>query len=64
MKAKVLRNNLYQAWDIYINGTCIKRVYSKKKAIDLAQTWCGKLFEQRKTEVVDIITGEVIYQIN
>lgn len=56
-------NNL-QAWEIYINGTCLKKVYSKKKAIDLAQKWCGQLFEQRKTEVVDTITGEVIYQIN
>lgn len=58
------RINNHQAWEVYINGTCLRKVYSKRKAIDLAQKWCGELFEQRKTEVVDTITGEVIYQIN
>lgn len=56
-------NNL-QAWEIYVNGSRIRKVYSRKKAIDLAQKWCGQLFEQRKTEVVDTLTGEVVYQIN
>lgn len=56
--------NNSQAWDVYINGTCVRRVYSKNKAINLAQVWCGQLFEQRKTEVVDTITGEVIYRVN
>ena len=53
-----------QAWEIYINGTCIRKIYSRRKAIELAQLWCGKLFEKRKTEVIDTMTGEVIYQIN
>lgn len=58
-------NNYYeQAWEIYVNGTCLRKVYSKRKAIDLAQKWCGELFEQRKTEVIDTMTGEIIYQIN
>lgn len=57
-------NNNLQSWDIYINGTCVHKVYSKKKAIDLAQKWCGELFEQRKVEVIDTLTGEVIYQLN
>lgn len=52
------------AWEIYINGKCVRKVYSKSKAINLAETWCGQLFEQRKTEVVDTMTGKVIYQIN
>lgn len=56
-------NNL-QAWEIYINGTCVRKVYSRKKAINLALIWCGQLFEQRKVEVVDTSTGEVIFQIN
>lgn len=56
-------NNL-QMWEVYVNGTCLRKIYSKKKAIELANKWCGELFEQRKTEVVDTITGEVIYQIN
>lgn len=53
-----------KGWEIYINSSCIRKVYSKNKAIDLAQKWCGELFEQRKVEVVDCLTGEVIYQIN
>lgn len=56
--------NYTQAWDIYINGTCLRKTYSKNKAIDLAQKWSGQLFEQRKIEVIDTLTGEVIYQIN
>lgn len=51
-------------YQIYINGTKIRRVYSKNRAIDLAQKWCGCLFENQKTEVIDTTTGEVIYQIN
>ena len=53
-----------QAWEVYVNGTCIRKVYSKKKAINIAQIRCGQLFEDRKTEVVDTLTGEVIFQIN
>lgn len=53
-----------QAWVICINGTPLRKTYSKRKAIDLAQQWCGDLFETRKTEVIDTLTGEVIYQIN
>lgn len=53
-----------QAWQIYVNGTPIRKTYSKTKAINIAQIRCGCLFEQRKVEVVDTITGEVVYQIN
>ena len=57
-------SDLRQAYDVYVNGTMILHTYSKKKAINIAQIRCGQLFEQRKTEVVDSITGEVIYQLN
>lgn len=57
-------NDLRQAYDVYVNGTMIKHTYSKSKAINIAQMRCGQLFENRKTEVVDSITGEVIYQLN
>ena len=53
-----------ESYDIYVNGSCLRRTYSKKKAIDLAQKWCGQMFEQRKVEVVNTISGEVIYQLN
>lgn len=55
---------ILQAWEVYINGTCVRKCYSKKKAIDIAYKMCGQLFEQRKTEVVDTLTGEIIFQIN
>lgn len=57
-------NNLRQTYDVYVNGTKIMQTYSKNKAINIAQLRCGQLFESRKTEVVDTITGEVIYQLN
>lgn len=53
-----------EAWEIHINGTKVRKVYSKNKAINLAQKWCGCLFETRKTEVINTLTGEVEYQIN
>lgn len=58
------QNNNLQTWEIYINGTCVRKCYSKNKAINLSQKWCGELFEKRKTEVIDTLTGEVIYQLN
>lgn len=62
---KTIKNIYYfESWDLYVNGTKIKKVYSKQKAINLANKWCGELFEQRKVEVVDALTGEVVYQIN
>lgn len=51
-------------YHIYVNGTHIKSSYSLKKAIDIAQQRSGQLFEQRKVEVINSLTGEVIYQIN
>ena len=56
--------NFNESFDIYINGSCVRRTYSRNKAINLAQKWCGQLFEQRKVEVVNTISGEVIYQLN
>lgn len=56
--------DLRQAYEVYVNGTMILQTYSKKKAINIAQIRCGQLFESRKTEVVDTITGEIIYQLN
>lgn len=52
----------YQSWDIYINSTRIKRYYSRKKAISIAQKESANLFlGQLHVEVVDTYTGEVIY---
>ena len=56
--------NFNESFDIYINGSCVRRTYSRNKAINLDQKWCGQLFEQRKVEVVNTISGEVIYQLN
>lgn len=54
----------FQSYDIYVNGTRLRRCYSLTKAINLAQKWCGELFETRKTEVIDSYTGEILYHIN
>ena len=52
----------YKAYDIFINSTKIGRLYSKKKAINLAQKESASLYYgQRHAEVVDTETGEIIY---
>ena len=52
----------YKAYDIFINSTKLGRIYSKRKAINIAQKESANLFEgQRHVEVVDIKTGEIIY---
>lgn len=52
----------YKAYDIFINCTKIGRLYSKRKAINLAQKESASLFDgHRHIEVVDTETGEVVY---
>lgn len=55
-------NKWYKAYDIFVNSTKLGRLYSKRKAIDIAQKESASLFEgQRHVEVVDTETGEIIY---
>lgn len=58
-----MKYKLYEAYDIYVNGTCIARKYSKRGAIELAQLRSGQMFETRGVDVVDVNNGEIIYQI-
>ena len=52
----------YKAYDIFINSTKLGRMYSMRKAIEIAQKEGSSLFEgQRHIEVVDTETGEIIY---
>lgn len=52
----------YKAYDIFINCTKLGRIYSKRKAIDLAMKESANIFEgQKHVEVVDTETGEIIY---
>ena len=52
----------YKAYDIFINSTKLGRLYSKRKAINIAQRESNTLYEgQRHVEVVDSETGEIIY---
>lgn len=50
------------AYDIFINSTKLGKVYSKRKAIEIAQKESANLFEgQKHIEVVDSETGEIIF---
>ena len=51
----------YDTFDIYVNGTRLRRVWGIKSAIKAAQSMAGDLFDIRLVEVVDIITGEIKY---
>lgn len=53
----------YDTFDIYINGTKCYRKYGIKSAITFAENTCGNLFGERHVEVVNIITGEVVFSI-
>lgn len=64
MAAKVLHKNIYQGWDLYENGKFRQRFYSKKKAINIAQIIGQNLFGIKHCEIVDSLTGEIVYNIN
>lgn len=51
----------YDTFDIYVNGTRMRRVWGIKSAIKAAQKTAGDLFGTRFVEVVDIHTGEIKY---
>lgn len=52
----------YEVFEIYINGTKVYRKYGIKSAIAFAERTCGDLFGERRVEVVNADTGEVVYQ--
>lgn len=53
---------IYQGYDLYVNSTKVKRYYSKNKAISIAMKESANLFTgQNHVEVVDTITGEIIF---
>ena len=50
-------------YDLYINGTKMKRIWGKSKATKIAESTSGGLFGLRRVELVNIHTGEIILQI-
>lgn len=51
----------YDTFDIYVNGTRMRRIWGIKSAIRAAQQTAGDLFGGRLVEVIDIHTGEIKY---
>lgn len=51
----------YDTFDIYVNGSKVRRVWGIKSAIRVAQATAGDLFGMRLVEVIDINTGEIKY---
>lgn len=54
-------NNYNDVYDLYINGTNVKRLWGKKHALNQAETQSGTLFGERRVELVNVFTGEVIF---
>lgn len=48
-------------YDMYINGTKVKRFWGKKHALQQAELQAGALFGERHVELANIYTGEIIY---
>lgn len=53
--------NYNDVYDMYINGSKIQRLWGKKHALHQAELQAGNLFETRRVELVNIHTGEVIF---
>ena len=52
----------YKKYQIMCNSTIVRTMYSKNKAIEYAQIYGTNLFTgHRHVEVVDVETGEVIF---
>ena len=51
-----------KVYDLFINGTRIKRIYGNK-AFKIAEKTSGGMFGGRRVELVDIETGEIVLQI-
>lgn len=53
--------NYNDVYDMYINGTRVQRLWGKKHALAQAETQSGALFGARHVELVNIYTGEIIF---
>ena len=53
--------NYQDIFDIYKNGTKIRRVYGKKQAVHIGDRMAGELFGISRIDVVNIFTGEIIW---
>lgn len=52
----------YKAFDVYVNSKFLRRMWSKNKAIELAQVYSADMYVgHRHTEVVDVQTGEIVF---
>lgn len=48
-------------YDLYVNGTKMKRIWGKKHALEVAESQSGALFGAVHVEIVNIHTGEIIF---
>lgn len=53
--------NYTDVYDLYINGSKVQRLWGKKHALEQAETQSGGLFGYRRVELVNIYTGEVVF---
>lgn len=56
-------NNYTEIYDLYRNGTRIKRIWGRRAALEVAEKAGGGLWGRNRIELVNIKTGEVIYDI-
>lgn len=54
-------NNYQDVFDLVVNKQRVKRIWGKKKALKLAESQAGSLFEFNDVELVNIHTGEIVY---
>lgn len=63
IKGKPNWSTYMDVYDLYRNGTKIKRIWGRKAAIEIAEKTSGGLWGQNRIELINIKTGEVIYDI-
>lgn len=54
-------SNYQDVYDLYVNGTKMKRIWGKKHALEIAEAQSGALFGAVHVELVNIHTGELVF---
>ena len=51
-----------EVYDLFLNSKKIKRIWGRKKALSQAEAVSGNLFGVNFVQLVNINTGEIIYE--
>lgn len=60
-KKRINWSNYPYVYDLFVNSTKVTRIWGEKKALRIAEQQAGNLFGQNHIELINIHTGEIIF---